>query len=96
MGVGEMLPPSRGQKVAAAYGRKLDDAFAGRTFDIVREIHLPKGKAFRTAFGHLGRHGYVIRDRATGAEQVVGLRLLHTIHDRYHGVDLPDRRRRKG
>lgn len=77
---------------------KFDAALRGRVFDIVREVHLPKGKVFITKFGNSARHGYVLRDRATGEQMVVGTSLLRLIHDRYLGVTLPSalevRRRR--
>ncbi len=68
---------------------RLDEFFRGRKFDIVREVHLDEDHVFKTRFGNLGRHGYVLKDRATGEELVVGRTLLRLIHDRYLGVNLP-------
>lgn len=81
--------PSRRDKVRAAQLAKLDAAFRGRTFDIVREVHLPEGQVFQTQFGNKGRHGYVLRDRATGETLVVGATVLRQIHELYLGVNLP-------
>jgi len=81
----------RAAKLREAMDAKFDAAFKGKTFDIVREVHLPEGQIFVTSFGNRGRHGYVIRDRATGELQVVGATVLKLIHERYLGVNLPKR-----
>lgn len=74
--------------------RKLDEAFSGRQFVIESEVHLPYGKVYRNPFGNTGRHGYIIRDVASGNRYVVGRQLLQLIHDRYQGVTLPENRPR--
>ncbi len=84
----------RAGRLREAMDTKLDSLFKGRTFDIVREVHLPEGQVFITALGNQARHGYVLRDRATGEELAVGATVLRLIHDRYLGVSLPSRRAR--
>lgn len=86
---------SRGEALKVTQQRKLDDAFTGRTFEIVKEIHLPYGQVFVTAFGNKARHGFILRDTETGERIVVGRRLLRHIADRYQGLTLPAGRRRQ-
>ena len=86
---------SRGENMRATRRVKMDAAFRGRRFEVVREVHLPRGQVFQTMFGNKGRHGYVIRDCESGQEMVVGAILLRLIHDRYAGVDLPVRQHRR-
>lgn len=85
----------RAELLRATRERKLEAIFAGRTFEIVEEVHLPVGKVFKNALGLTGRHGWIIRDTATGQEHVVGGTLLRQIHDRFQGVELPYRTRRR-
>ena len=73
---------------------RLDTLFHGRTFVIVREVHLPAGQVYQTVLGNFGRHGFVIADTVTGEQLVVGLNILQLIHNHYHGVELPRRRPR--
>ncbi len=71
----------------------LDNYFLNRTFDVVREIHLPKHQAFRTIFNQMGRHGFVLRARDNGELVAVSARTMRDIHDEYLAVNrLPDRR----
>ncbi len=87
---GVMIARKRTTKaLRAAQQDKFDAAFRGRKFDIVREVHLPEGQVFKTQFGNYGRRGFILRDRATGEEIVVGRRVLRIIHDRFLGVNLP-------
>lgn len=81
MGVGD------GQR--AAYRRKFDEAFRGKTFTVEKEINLPPGQVFKTMFGNTGRHGYIIRDTATGIRYVIGAKVLTLIKELYHGVVEP-------
>ncbi len=83
---------TRAQTVTEVRLRNLDALFAGRSFEIVSEVHLPVGQAFRTVVGSLARHGYVLKDRETGEKIAVGFKMLKVIHDRYLGVDLPRKR----
>ncbi len=85
----------QGVRLRATTLAKMDAEYQGRTFDIVRQVHLPKGQVFITKFGRRGRHGYVIRDRETGEQQVVGWPMLKRIHDLYLGVNLPSVRQHK-
>lgn len=85
-----------GELIRASKQRQLDEAFKGKVFDIVREVHLPKGQVFVTQFGQKGQHGYIIQDRATGERHVVGWTVLKHIHDRYLGVTLPSVKTRYG
>ncbi len=92
----EMIPlRQRSLRQREASAAKFDAVFTGRTFDIVREVHLDEGQVFVTRFGNRGRHGYVIRDRESGEEMVVGATMLKLIHDRYLGVSLPSKKRKK-
>lgn len=81
--------PTRRDVLRATQLGKLDAVFRGRVFDIIREVHLPPGKVFVTQFGNRGRHGYILQDRNSGEQLVVGTTLLRLIHDRYLGVTLP-------
>lgn len=83
-------PWRRGDKLRAARDRKYEETFAGQKFEILDEVHLPPDKAFQTAFGHRGRHGYIIRNVATGEKLVVGKAVLTVAHERYGAVDLPE------
>lgn len=85
---------TRGEALKATQQRKLDTAFAGRTFEIVEEVHLPHGQVFQTRFGNKGRHGFILRDTDTGERVVVGARMLRLIAERYQAVALPTGRRR--
>lgn len=82
-------------KLRATIARKLDDLFTGRTFDIVREIHLDPPQVFRTVTGARARHGYILKDRVTGEQIAVGATMLKIINRRYLGVSLPADKRRK-
>ena len=75
--------------------RKLDKMFTGRTWDIVREVHLPEGKVFQTPFGNKARHGWVLKERDTGEQIVVGWSVLKQISERYLGVTRPSTFRRR-
>ncbi len=90
---GETLS-QRQARLRQAKLRRFDEEFQGKKFEVVREVHLPHGQVFVTKFGNKGRHGWVIRNRDTGEEMVVGDTVLKLIHDRYLGVTLPKRRRR--
>lgn len=68
---------------------RMDEIFKGRTFNIIREVHLPEGQVFRNVMGKTGRHGYIIQDRVNGEKFVVGWNMLVQIHERYLGVNLP-------
>lgn len=83
----------RGEALKATRQRKLDEAFAGRAFEVVAEVNLPPGQVFQTPFGNKGRHGYIIRDRETGDRMVVGKQVLRILHDQYQAVALPQKRR---
>ncbi len=92
----EHQPTSRdgyGAKYRATFVAKMDAEYKGKVFDIVEEIHLPKGKVFKTKFGRRGRHGWIIQDRHTGDRQVVGWPTMKMIHEWYQGVTLPNRTR---
>lgn len=82
-------------KLRATAAKKLDELFAGRTFDIVSEIHLDENQVFRTYTGARARHGYILKDRASGEQIAVGTTMLKIIHRRYLGVSLPPDKRRK-
>ncbi len=79
----------QGERFRATVLARMDKHFRGKTFDIVREIHLGEDQVFRTIFGRPCRHGYVIRDRATGEEYAVGFKTLKAIHELYLNVNLP-------
>ncbi len=83
------------ETLKATAARKLDELFKGRTFDIVSEVHLDAGQVFRTVTGARARHGYILKDRATGEQIAVGTYLLRIIHTRFLGVSLPPDRRKK-
>ncbi len=83
----------QGERLRLTFLKKMDEEYGGKTFDIVREVHLPKGQVYLTKFGRRGRHGWVIQDRDTGEQQVVGWNILKMIHEMYLGVTLPGRRR---
>lgn len=90
--------PRRGSnsvKLKATHASKLDELFTGRTFDIVSEVHLPEDQVFHTVTGNRARHGYILKDRATGEQIAVGTYLLKIIHRKYLGVSLPPDRRKK-
>ncbi len=75
--------------------QRMDELFRGRRFDIEKVISLPEGQEFVTALGRRARHGYILRDRATGERIAVGYQMLRHIHDLYLGVDLPARKRER-
>lgn len=75
--------------------KRMDTLFRGRRFDIEKVISLPEGQVFVTALGRTARHGYILRDRASGERIAVGYRMLQHIHDLYLGVDLPARKRER-
>ncbi len=75
--------------------KRMDEEYQGKTFDIVREVHLPRGQVFVSKLGARGRHGFVIRDRESGEEQVVGWYVLERINRMYLGVTLPPVARRR-
>ncbi len=74
-----------------AEAEKMDRLFLWKTWDIVAEVHLPKGKAFKSPMGKLGRHGWLLRERSTGETICVGYTLIQTIANKYQGVTLPKR-----
>lgn len=82
---------SRSEALRVAHQRKMDAAFAGKTFTIVRELTMPEGQVFQATFGRNGRHGYILRDDATGQLHVVGDTIAGQIADNYKGVTLPPR-----
>lgn len=85
-------PMTRAEKLRRTQWAKLEKTFGGRKFDFVREVHLPRGQVFQNVFGNVGRHGYVIRDRETGEEMIVGGYILRHIHEKFLAVNLPKRR----
>jgi hypothetical protein len=74
---------------------RMDKLFRGRRFDIEKVISLPEGQVFVTALGRPARHGYILRDRATGERIAVGFKMLQHIHELYLGVDMPSRKRER-
>lgn len=79
----------QGQRYRETMLKRMDELFRGKTFDIVREVHLGYDQYFLTVFNRPCRRGYVIRDRASGQEYAVGGKTLKAIHDLYLGVTLP-------
>jgi hypothetical protein len=54
----------RGQKISAARRAKLDALFAGKKYEIVKEVDLtqdPQGRKFETPLGNQGRKGWAIK-----------------------------------
>ncbi len=86
---------SNAATLRATIAKKLDELFQGRTFDIVSEVHLDANQVFRTVTGARARHGYILKDRATGEQLAVGASMLKIINKRYLGVSLPPDKRRK-
>jgi hypothetical protein len=81
------------ERLRETFIKQMDAEYAGKVFDIVEEVHLPKGQVYLTKFGRRGRHGWILQDRETGERQVVGWHVLKMIHEWYHGVTLPGRKR---
>lgn len=86
---------SRSEALRVTMQRKLDAVFAGKTFTIVKELHMPHGQVFQATFGRNGRDGYIIRDTATGEKHVVGTTVLEQIAEMYKGVELPEHLKRR-
>lgn len=92
-----MVVPDRsnqGERLRETLVEKLNALYAGKTFDIVGEVHLPKGQVFRTKYDSTGQHGFILQDRETGERQVVGHYMLRRIHRMYLCVNMPSRRRK--
>lgn len=73
---------------------KLDAAFKGKKFVILREIHLEDDERFETPFGQLARHGYALQE--VGNEEnkmLVGIGVLRRAAYDYQAVELPPQRR---
>lgn len=72
-----------------------DLAYTGQFFEVVREVHLPPGQVFKNRMGRIGRHGWIIRNIATGEMEIVGEKLIRLIHDRYSAIELPFEQRNR-
>jgi hypothetical protein len=93
-----MTVPDRskqGDRFRATMLGRMDEMFAGKTWDIIETITLPEGQVFMSIFGRPCRNGYVIQCRQTGEQLAVGFKTLKHIHDLYLGVTLPSRLRPK-
>lgn len=55
---------------------KLRELFQGRTWVILKRIHLKRDEVFITPLGDRGRHGYALEDTANGRRIVVGETVL--------------------
>lgn len=89
---------SRSESMRAVKRRKCDEAFLGKRFEIVREIHLEpdadgRPRVFYNLFGQPCRHGFVLRNLETDERIAVGTDLIKVIAHVYGGVTLPVRRR---
>lgn len=73
---------TRAEKLAELFGPPHD-------FEVVGEVHLEPGETFQTALGHKGRHGFHIRDKNTGEEQIVGATLIQKIADDFGTIVVP-------
>jgi hypothetical protein len=71
--------------------KRYTDAFAGRSFTVASEFHLPEGKVAHTMFGHAVRHGYIIRDTENGDRFVVGAAVLKLLAGHFKAVTVPAR-----
>jgi len=85
----------RGAALQEAREQKMKEAFEGQKFVIEREVHMPEGQVFQTPFGNKGRHGYVLKNVATGQLTVVGATVLKRISELYDAVELPEPKRKR-
>lgn len=82
--------PSRGEKMAAVRARKMAELFKDQHYRILGEIHLGPSEQYLTPFGNRGRHGYVLKNTATGAKIMVGETILRQAADSFDAIiDLP-------
>lgn len=67
---------ARGAKMAATRARKMAELFQGQRWQILAEVHLKPDEQFLTPFGNRGRHGFVLRNAASGVRIFVGETVL--------------------
>lgn len=85
----------RGEALYAAHREKVRDAFQGKKFKILKEIHLEEDQRFETQFGNKGRHGVILENVETGEKLIVGNTILRRIARDYGSVDLPPEAQRR-
>lgn len=87
---GSVVESSRGEKLARTRKAKMDALFAGKKFEITREIHLKGDLRFQTPLGHKGRNGYALKEVGNDDNQfIVGWAVLQHAAKEYDAVKLP-------
>lgn len=80
----------RARKMQKTRRQKLDAAFAGKKFIILREIHLAEDERFETPFGQKARHGYALQEVGNEDNKfLVGIGVLRRAALDYQAVELP-------
>ena len=92
-----------GRNLSRVNREKMERLYRDRRYTIAREVHLEDPQRFRTPFGHLGKHGYVLvstdqavlddPDAGETARHIVGATLLNRIAREYGAVQAPPKRR---
>jgi hypothetical protein len=74
---------------------KLDKAFKGKRYTIVKKVKLEGNDRFVTPLGHKGKTGVILEEVGNPANKIiVGAVVLRVAADEYGAVDLPRRRMR--
>lgn len=81
---------TRGEALYAAHQEKVREAFEGKHFTVLKEVHLDEDQRFETAFGNKGRHGVILQEDGNPDNKIiVGATILRRIASEYGAVDLP-------
>ena len=81
---------ARGEALYAAHQEKVREAFQGKKFKILKEVHLEEDQRFETLFGNKGRHGVILEEVGNPDNRlIVGNTILRRVADEYGSVELP-------
>jgi hypothetical protein len=77
---------ARGAKMAVTRARKMAELFQDQQWKVLAEVHLGPNEQFLTPFGNRGRHGYVLRNLASGVRIFVGETVLRQAITEFNAV----------
>lgn len=89
-----LTPEERRQRVREAREARVRQAFEGQKFEYVGPITLGEDERYTDVTGNKGRHGFVIKNKNSGEELVVGPTSLKKCQDVYGAITIPPKERK--
>lgn len=83
-----MTENTRGASLLATRKQKMDELFAGKSFDIVEEVHLEGEDRFVTPFGNKGRNGFMLAEVGNPNNTfIIGETMLKQVETDYKAIN---------